>query len=229
MAYTLSEMHLRSAFRGEPVAMYDFQVDTSVLALGELCITSGRILASDPFVVPDAEPFTLEVPNGMHAVAVAISHAPEGDQRIAYARVRFTDADAVRWEMARTAGQRVDNLDDDAFVGYGVDSGSGCFADPVAGQLLAGRFERDKKYFKTITQEMKANYVHTRDWANVKPAADRPENVILFTAGLGDGSYPSFFGFDAGGRLAQLVTDFGVLVVHDEPQGGTGKPWWKFW
>jgi hypothetical protein len=33
------------------------------------------------------------------------------------------------------------------------------------------------------------------------------------SSGWGDGSYPSFWGYDAGGQRVALVTDFGVLDV----------------
>jgi hypothetical protein len=35
--------------------------------------------------------------------------------------------------------------------------------------------------------------------------------VIAFSSGWGDGSYPSFWGYDADSQPVALVTDFGVL------------------
>lgn len=67
-----------------------------------------------------------------------------------------------------------------------------------------------------------------RAWANVRPDADREENIICFRSGFGDGSYPSFFGFDANGQVCQLVTDFGLF--YDEPEEASGsRRWWEFW
>ena len=37
-------------------------------------------------------------------------------------------------------------------------------------------------------------------------------NLIAFSSGWGDGSYASFFGYDAHDNLVCLVTDFRVLL-----------------
>jgi uncharacterized protein DUF4241 len=41
-------------------------------------------------------------------------------------------------------------------------------------------------------------------------------NVVMFKAGLGDGAYASYWGLDAGGEPACLVTDFGVLYPPED-------------
>src|SRR4029078_4230104 len=38
-----------------------------------------------------------------------------------------------------------------------------------------------------------------------------PANIVMFTSGWGDGFYASWFGYDAQGRVAALVTDFAVV------------------
>lgn len=38
-----------------------------------------------------------------------------------------------------------------------------------------------------------------------------PGNIIMFTSGWGDGFYASWFGYDAQGHVAALVTDFTVV------------------
>jgi len=36
-------------------------------------------------------------------------------------------------------------------------------------------------------------------------------NVVAFASGFGDGTYPSYAGFDRDGRVVVVLTDFGIL------------------
>jgi hypothetical protein len=40
----------------------------------------------------------------------------------------------------------------------------------------------------------------TSQWVNLRPDTSREENVICFSSGFGDGTYPSF-GFDSNGQV----------------------------
>ena len=65
-------------------------------------------------------------------------------------------------------------------------------------------------YSKYMMKEMEKTYVDTRSWANFT-LEESKGNLITFTSGLGDGVYPSYFGFDSHGTLVSLVTDFGFV------------------
>lgn len=187
----------------------------SIRDIGLLEVTTGQVVACDPMVMPDRNAFTQTVPNGRHPVSIAIARNRGGDERIAYTRLRFSDAAPVRWEMALLEGQDSATLRGDEFFGYGVDAGTGCFMDRRAGQLLEARMQAEDDYYETIMEEMDKTYAHTRSWADLRPDPSAPENVICFSSGWGDGSYPSFFGFDAEGKVAMLVTDFLVTESAD--------------
>jgi hypothetical protein len=184
----------------------------SAREIGLLEISTGKVAASDPLVQPDPPGFTQAVPNGRHPVRVLIA-AFGSDERIAYAQLRFSDAAPVRWEMAHVGTQANEPLGEGQFFGYGVDAGIGCFMDPRAGELLAERMGVEDDYFEVIIDDMEKTYAHTRSWLDFRPNPRAAENVICFSSGWGDGVYPSFFGFDAEGGVAQLVTDF--LVVGE--------------
>jgi hypothetical protein len=62
---------------------------------------------------------------------------------------------------------------------------------------------------------MQTTYRGTRSWFDCRPSSERDENIICFSSGWGDGSYPSFFGFSAEGRLCALVTDFFILSEEE--------------
>ena len=103
-----------------------------------------------------------------------------------------------------------------AFAGAGksawsVDAGTGCFMDPVAGQLLAARMDREDEYFNVILDELQRTYRHTRSWLDWRPSPEHDVNIICFSSGWGDGHYPSFFGFSSEGELCSVLTDFLIL------------------
>jgi hypothetical protein len=211
MPYELNKHHLAVAFSSGALIDAGKRVVFEVRELGRLSVSSGAIAASDPLVNPNPRAYGENVPNGHHRVSVAIARFENGDERIAFARVSFTTAAPATWRMAAQEGQDHANLGPDVYFGYGVDSGTGCFMDPVAGKLLAERMHVEDEYCRTIIDGMEQTYKHTRSWFEFRPSAKRDENVICFSSGFGDGSYPSFFGFDVQGRLSVLVTDFLVL------------------
>jgi hypothetical protein len=211
--YTLDPALLALALSGGSVQRGAQTIGFVAHDIGLLEVTTGRVAASDPLVSPDPPAFTQAVPNGRHPVRVIAARFGE-DERIAYALLRFSEASAVRWANARSGEEDTQPLGAGEFFGYGVDSGTGCFMDPHAGRLLSARMEQEDDYFETIIDEMEKTYAHTRSWADIHPDASSPSNVICFSSGWGDGSYPSFFGFDAEGKVAVLVTDF--MVVGEE-------------
>jgi hypothetical protein len=57
-------------------------------------------------------------------------------------------------------------------------------------------------------------------------------HVALFSSGMGDGAYTSYWGFDAGGEPVCLLTDFDILGRQGSgaaADAAAAKPWWKFW
>ncbi|NET37521.1 MAG: DUF4241 domain-containing protein [Cyanothece sp. SIO1E1] len=52
-------------------------------------------------------------------------------------------------------------------------------------------------------------------WANVVVNEANGANVIAFSSGWGDGGYASYWGYDAKGNLASLVTDFACFDINE--------------
>jgi hypothetical protein len=210
MPYTLSEKIVIGAFAAGQLPHSDGFVKMKVAQIGELVVTSNTVVATDPIVVSMIKPFTQPVPNGRHPVTVAIATI-DGYERIAFARVEFSRQAPVTWKMAVMDGQDPASLKPGHFFGYGVDGATGCFMDNVAGTLMGQRYQEEGPYFAfgdLIVDAMESSYQDSRQWGVVHPIEGRDENIICFTTGYGDGAYPSFFGFDADGAVAQLVTDF---------------------
>lgn len=182
--------------------------------IADITITSGFITACDPLVCPDSEPFTQTVPNGTFPVDLSVAEFGD-DQRVAFARIRLGNSESVRWEPAITKGQDIAELPEGHFFAYPVDSGTGCFMGSETAKMLLKALWNDSSpeqdtYSDFMIREMEKNYVHTWDWANFS-FKESKENVVTFKSGLGDGRYPTFFGFDPNNKITELITDFIVV------------------
>ena len=81
--------------------------------------------------------------------------------------------------------------------------------------MLAAAADAGAGVFDVIADEMDKTYVDTWSWADVTLDPETGLNIVVFSTGMGDGLYASYIGFDEGGRVAALVTDFG-LFEHEE-------------
>ena len=191
---------------------------TRVHDLGTLVVPSGRLVMDDPLV--DYEPpFMVPVSPGEHRVVVLVvavsdtDSAEPADERCALA-VALVDgatvADAARPGLVYEPvvpddEEHPDELGPDDFFGYGVDSGTGCFADMDA-LLRDGRQER---WQDDLLDELDRT---ARDTWSTAVMSDR--GVIAFSSGWdSDGVFPSWTVRETGGRLVAVVTDF--LVARD--------------
>lgn len=195
----------------------------TVFRMGDVELTSGRIVASDPLVGPDRRAFVRTVPPGNYPVTLY-----EAFGRIAAASLRFAEGKPVRWELALIPGQDINALKGEEFFGYPVDAGLGCYMDADTYALIqerekqvrAAKSSSDINYYDDVlAPELEAN---KDKYAMHRPVAGERGNVAIFWSGWGDGFYPVFWGLDAGGRPLVLFTDFGVTENADgrrEPGG----------
>jgi len=112
--------------------------------LGALYLATGHIVANDPFVCYQADPFTVAVPPGAYPVSVSVADFGN-DKRVACAMIKFSDSPPARWEMAVVNDEQaagLAGLDAESFFGYGVDAGTGGFMDKsVADKAKDKNFE----------------------------------------------------------------------------------------
>jgi hypothetical protein len=179
-------------------------VKISVVRCGELVLPTGRIVACDPFIRDDTEElaFRTRVPPGKYPVllSVATSESIPEFPLNSCVMLRFRNANPVRWEQAFCKRQDPANLEPTEIFRYAVNSGVGCFMSIEAARVLLPHIER---FDSAIAS---GRY---RAFVVVDPAPHL--NVIAFSSGWGDGRYSSFFGYDASGKPACLVTDFSLL------------------
>jgi hypothetical protein len=184
-------------------------VATMVEKAGHVVLPTGRLVASDAFII-DALPFTTIVPPGRHPVSVLRVDLAGPDRRVGAALVRVAAEEPVSWELALVEGQDPSVLGPGEFFGYGVDGGTGSFTSPEATERL-----KDSAAHGTYSEALMAGLnpgagaLPLSFTVEVDPASGA--NVVAFPSGFGDGAYPSFVGFDRQGRPAVVLTDFGIL------------------
>ncbi|MFM9925093.1 DUF4241 domain-containing protein [Variovorax sp. H27-G14] len=186
---------------------------------GVLHITSGRIVACDPLVQPERQPFARELQaRGAFPVEVLHDH---GCHALAVLWLRERDglrAEGLQWEPALIDGQSQAELGDDEFHGYPVDAGVGCFMDADAALAMSQREAQEaaRPDFTSYYDDVLAGEMGDAHIADHYPAgAGGANNLVIFSAGWGDGSYPSFWALDAAGEPVALVTDFMTITGGD--------------
>ena len=177
--------------------------------IGSLDLPSGRLVACDPFVFAgNTDPFLVTLPSGPYAIVLVVLQMAT-DQRVAFARLDVSPGRAERWEMMTVVGQDLATLAPEEFFGYGVDSGTGGFADEAAMAELSRLMEGGEEYFEKIYAEMMKTYVDTWSWIDWRLPSGG--NVMAFSSGWGDGAYPTYVAYDSSGQIVSVVTDFLVL------------------
>jgi len=199
-----------------------FPVIDSILDIGKLHVTTNTIVACDPLYDYDVDvPFTQKVPNGDFPVKLYYTDDDAWGLRVSYAVLRFSDMPIKTWQMAVLEEEDTKDLGEGEFFGYVVEAGMGCFKDERAaaiyGQKISQLHQENGKEFNHyddyVEQEMKKQNEY--DYLNLFPDSKQPHNVIMFSSGVGDGSYPSYFGFDEAGDVVCLLTDFLLFSNED--------------
>lgn len=193
---------------GTVVEVQDKQLALSVHRAGELHLSSGRLIAADPSSLEfDAEPFTVTVAPGTYPVSISLATFLDDPRhsRVCAARLDVGDRPAVRWELALRAGQEPLDLGCREFFGFGVDAGMACFLD-------ADAVERMKDVWPTLDGLVEPRY-RTIDAGS----------MVVWSSGWGDGTYPTWIGYDAAGRVTCLVADMLLLPTDTDENDGRAE------
>ena len=204
----INEKFLNYAYENEVThTQHDYEIILKKQDLGMLYLPTGKIVANDLCVFFETDEFTVSVSPGTYPVSMSVAHI-DTDKRVALAMIKFTDKNPVKWEMALVKEQNPRELDGDSFYGYGVDSGTGGFMDKAIADKIS---EKDLNVYDEFEDQFDKTYVHTYSYAIGTITGGEQNEIAAFSSGYGDGSYPSYFGFDEDGKPCALVTDFLVL------------------
>ncbi len=195
--------------------------------IGELYLPTGRVVACDPFLVYDTEPFDQEVEPGKYPLTLSIAHYEEGDQRIALATIHFREEKPKSWTTATTSTPgsrryrtRGNVTTVEGIYNYIVDYGCGSFMDAQAAVFLTERLRADPDYMYGLAEQMRENLAPTREWAIVTLEPNTGLNLGIFSSGGGDGDYYSYWGIagdDEDDEIVCLTTDFEIFA-EDSPE-----------
>ena len=200
--------------------------------VGDLYLPTGKIICSDPFFMDTVTPFNHAVTPGKYPAVISIYKVEEGHHRVAYGRIRFSNTPAVRWEQAITedlSEEQVASIQPGEFFGYGVDAGLASFTDAETKEVFTKTMDEfyhkdpnSNYYDNLLAAEFKAGAGSNPlsrsegDWNNHFPVKGDDRNVVMFSSGWGDGTYPVYWGYDAAGNVVELITDFGVVGYEEE-------------
>jgi hypothetical protein len=211
---------------GAKLSVDGIDIVLSVIDCGELNLDGGQLIACDPFagLLGAGRDAWIDVPPGRYPVQVTladVSGRNDGSHlREAYASLLISDAPEVERKALCMLhpGASPTPVDDDDSWGFGVDSGTACFADrtsidrdmPNPNHWHHGLFENADpgSWFHRMDDPK-----HLRDGlANIPlPQGDGSTNIILMHSGWGDGFFPVLGGFDPDGALVAVHIDFFVV------------------
>lgn len=199
-----------TAFFNEATAAIEdtIKVQFYTLNIGKLKVETGELVACDPVMLHDSEPFIHQFPIGQYPVHLAIAKT-RNDQRVAFARVYFSSNPVSKWEFALLKGQNNTSIFSDSIYGYGVDAGLGLFLDKAAAKAYNELYDKDPGLFeKTFLEEMDKFDPHNHSCLLYD---FNGHNLAAFSTGYGDGFYATYVGYDKQGNICRLLTDFGVV------------------
>lgn len=195
--YHLNVQAYQSAFQTHEVRQLDkIQFKTEELIVG------------DPFLLPLEEhlPFLHRVPKGEYYPEIAIKTLENGDKRVNFARIVFSEKTPVYWEMGLTWETINEEFSEGEFTGAVSETGYLCFCDVRAMNGLPNQPKTYNQFENDLLKTLKEKEVKTYAYATKKALA-------CFTAGWGEGLYPVFFGYEKEPSPNEAL--FPVCVVVD--------------
>ena len=189
--------------------------------VGEIEITSCKLVACDPIITNDKEPFTIHFPKGNFP---AFLYKERESNCVAYAEIVFSEAQPVHWEMAVTSNQSIKDLKGDEIFGYPVESGMGCFMDAETQDLLneieQQLFQEKGENFMGIYEDFFHEYFFDSNgaidqFAFLKPFNNKKGNILAFETGYGEGFYATYIGFDNDKNPVKVIAEFIEILVNE--------------
>ncbi len=202
--------------------------------VGDLTLPTGKIIAADPFFTYEQRPFKRSVLPDKYPVFIYMAEIDDEHHRIAYAKIKFRSDEANKWILAITddiTKEELNELSEDEFFGFPVDSGLACFLDEETNNQLMQKIDalqelkpESNYYDEVLAEEFKAYSSKNKfsrelgDWNDHHPDKDSDNNIIMFSSGWGDGYYPAYWGLNENGDTVELVIDFLINEFEDEDE-----------
>lgn len=182
---------------------------------GKIHISSGRIVACDPIITNDKEPFNTLFPIGDFPVLV---HKERDSGKIAYVEILFAEEGVEHWNLALCQGQEIQHLGEGEIFGFPVESGMACLMDietqTLLNQLETQMFKDKGDLFLGIYDEFFHSYFFNdngemqHQYNFLSPNPQLPNNMIAFEAGYGEGFYAVYIGENKNNQPVKLIAEF---------------------
>ncbi|MEL1244196.1 DUF4241 domain-containing protein [Flavobacterium sp. DGU11] len=202
--------------------------------IGDVNLPTGRIIVADPFFTEEQQPFSRTVEPDKYPVYIYVAKVDELHHRIAYAKIKFRPEEASKWILALTndlSAEEINELGEDEFYGFPVESGLACFLDEQTNSELIAKIDavQDNKpesnYYDEILADEFMQYSGKNtfsrqlgDWNDHYPNPDSDNNAIMFASGWGDGYYPAYWGVNENNDTIELVVDFLINDFEEEDE-----------
>lgn len=170
----------------------------------------------------DAKPFLQRIPPGRYPLTMAVSVSDTLGVRYACAKLSVSDSKPVRYELGLCCDENSDEaLKKGEATGFSVDTGLATLTDVITQNAFASYWKQREAQeegidpyndlFADLLEENAAQYPQYQspdgDWcAWTAPETNR--RLVVFTSGLGDGVYPTYFGYDANGQVCGVYVPF---------------------
>lgn len=179
------------------------------LPLGKVALPTGQIIAADPLTsIHERSPFNRTVKPGNYSVTACIAKTEKSGDRYAVVKLEFNNTRPTKWELAvENDNVVVDLKEEDAYVGFSVDAGLGCFCDLQTQNFyneFVDEFYKNNPsgniYDDIIAAEFKKNSIDKNNpkdlgsWLNFQLPNKPDLNIVMFDSGYGDGLYPCYWG-----------------------------------
>jgi hypothetical protein len=190
---------------------------------GHVNLSSGRVVACDPLVQPNREPFARQVAARSHCQVDVLGAAVPVLAALWLVEPRSAQPGQLQWSLALLEDQDAAALGADEAYGFPVGTGTGCFMDADATAAIALRDRREEEragdnYISYYDNVLASDLEAAGTWELVQHEplpGESPARLVLFRSGWGDGSYPCYWGCRADGTPVVLVIDFMVIEGGD--------------
>ncbi len=204
----------------EPLQAAGYEITLRTVSVGDLELPSGRLVAFDPLVAPETEPFEHEVEPGTYPVELVIAEMRD-EARLAYAVIRFADHMATRWQVAWVDGEEDEVEVGEGPGGFHVESSIVCLADErAAGRIIdIENIDGEEEFERLIRHALRRGLRGGSPYGHAVVELPVTDSGNLPTFEADPGIYTSHWGFDSSGELSMFVVDFGVLDFRFTPFG----------
>lgn len=181
---------------------------------GNIQLSSGNIVVCDPVITPDKTAFNQLFPKGDFPIFI---HKEKDSNCVAYTEVVFGQDEITDWVLALCDNQKLNDLAEGEIFGFPVESGMASIMDfetqKSLNNLEQELYQKKAADFLGIYEEFfHPNFYETNgaidQFTMMKPYQDKPDNLVVFEAGYGEGFYASYIGYNKNKEPQKLVTEF---------------------